>query len=74
MMGWQIYLVANGKIVGCIGKSGLMTRAISNVETFDRPKPWCHDMASRLLQGPHPLDHHGKVTVSLRFHVEVKSA
>lgn len=68
-MGWQIWFVSNDKVVGCVGHTELMTSKLSAVHTFEwQSMSQCRTIASNLLSGVHPLDHHEKVTASIKWH------
>ena len=67
MTGWQCYFVSNDQVVGCIGQTGLITRQLAKVETFSESGVWVAELAKSLLNGPHPLDHHSKVSYSIKW-------
>jgi hypothetical protein len=68
MSGWQVYFVSNEKVIGCMGKSMLMTTVLANVGTFNESSKALRIAAESLLCCVHPLDKYPNVTYSLKWH------
>ena len=67
MPGWQVYFVSNDNVIGCMGKSGLMTRRLSDVGTFNCNRKYAEKQALALLSGPNPLDGYYQLTYSIKW-------
>lgn len=65
--GWQVYYIADDKIVGCLSATLLMAQQLKNVGTFPHSKAYIKQVARDLLQGPHPLDHLGRIRISVVY-------